>query len=250
MAPVVPILWAALSLLGIVTGPFGTLQNYSLEMRLVYWPLLIAASILIGTAARTIIESVLKLQSLVAQASVQAALIVLFLAPPLYAGTLWLSRRNDLAPPILHQMALLIFGTSLGISAIRFALGNDENEAEAQAPSPAFEPRLFLRLPEDMRAPLLRLSVRDHYVDVFTEAGEASLLIRLGDAILETEGVEGTRVHRSHWVAAAAIVGSVTAPGKFALVLKDGARVPVSRTYRAAAESMLAAHAMRAAATS
>ncbi|WP_372839834.1 LytTR family DNA-binding domain-containing protein [Phaeovulum sp.] len=242
-----PIIWVALSLLGAATGPFGTLHNYSLETRLVYWPLLISASILIGTAVRVFVESVLMLRHFAAQAPMQALLIVLLLTPPLYAGTLWFSHRSDGAPPNVREMALLIFATSIAISAIRYAVGSGQTASAEPAPPPpppAPEPRIFLRLPEDKRAPLLRLSVRDHYVDVFTEAGETSLLLRLSDAILETEGVEGARVHRSHWVAAAAVAGSVSTTGKFALVLTDGTRVPVSRTYRAAAESMLAARAM------
>jgi DNA-binding LytR/AlgR family response regulator len=90
-----------------------------------------------------------------------------------------------------------------------------------------------------MRAPLLRLSVRDHYVDVVTEAGTTAVLIRLGDAITEVGGIPGTRVHRSHWVAASAVRLSTPASGKAVLQLSDGSKVPVSKTYRAAVQVML-----------
>ena len=39
----------------------------------------------------------------------------------------------------------------------------------------------------------------DHYVEVFTTAGHTVLLMRLGDAVAELEGL-GLRVHRSYWV--------------------------------------------------
>ena len=58
-----------------------------------------------------------------------------------------------------------------------------------------------------------------------------SLLLRLADAIAETDGVEGLQVHRSHWVARRAISGLLRGRGKVALWMSDGAVVPVSRRH-------------------
>ncbi len=58
-----------------------------------------------------------------------------------------------------------------------------------------------------------------------------SHLMRLSDAIAELQGIEGAQVHRSWWVARTAIVEAVRGDGRATLTLKDGAEVPVSRTY-------------------
>ena len=45
------------------------------------------------------------------------------------------------------------------------------------------------------------------------------------------EGIEGLQVHRSWWVARDAITDAKRGDGRATLTLKDGAEVPVSRTY-------------------
>ena len=44
--------------------------------------------------------------------------------------------------------------------------------------------------------------MEDHYVRVFTDAGESLILLRLSDAMAEVRDVPGLQIHRSHWVAA------------------------------------------------
>ncbi len=46
------------------------------------------------------------------------------------------------------------------------------------------------------------------------------------------DGVEGYATHRSHWVAASAIVGSRRDKGRVFLRLSNGSDVPVSRGYQ------------------
>jgi len=55
--------------------------------------------------------------------------------------------------------------------------------------------------------------------------------MRLGDAIEELQGLEGAQVHRSWWVARAAIADVRRGDGRAVLTLVSGAEVPVSRTY-------------------
>lgn len=92
-------------------------------------------------------------------------------------------------------------------------------------------PRILQRLPLPMRGRLLSLSVTDHYVHVSTEQGTHMLLMRLSDAIAETEPETGQQIHRSHWVARDAIERVERGPRKCEVVLQDGTRLPVSRTY-------------------
>ena len=100
---------------------------------------------------------------------------------------------------------------------------------EGEAATPAAP--LLARLPEPKRGALRHLRMQDHYVEVHTERGMEMVLLRFRDALREVEGAEGMQVHRSHWVARAAVAGVERHGGRVSLRLVDGARVPVSRSF-------------------
>ena len=106
----------------------------------------------------------------------------------------------------------------------------------AGSPSVPAPPRLLTRLPLAKRGPLLSLSVQDHYVEVVTTRGRELLLMRLSDAIAETEGCAGLQVHRSHWVALDQVQAAHRDGARAVLTLSDGREIPVSRTYVPAAK--------------
>lgn len=86
------------------------------------------------------------------------------------------------------------------------------------------------KLPHHLRgSDLWALKSEDHYVRIFTSAGDDLVLMRLSDAITALEGYPGDQVHRSWWVAKAAITDYVSANGKIELILCSGLKVPVSR---------------------
>ena len=84
------------------------------------------------------------------------------------------------------------------------------------------------------QAAIFALSSEDHYLRVHTSAGEALVLMRLYDAIRELDGIEGSQIHRSWWVARDAVADIARGDGKVDLVLKSGLRAPVSRRYQKA----------------
>ncbi|MGZ5986730.1 MAG: LytTR family DNA-binding domain-containing protein [Caulobacteraceae bacterium] len=95
------------------------------------------------------------------------------------------------------------------------------------------EPARFLeRLPLKLRgAEIWAVEAEDHYLRLHTSKGQDLILMRLSDAIVELEGIEGAQAHRSWWVAREAITSAERGDGRATLTLKDGAQVPVSRTY-------------------
>jgi hypothetical protein len=96
-------------------------------------------------------------------------------------------------------------------------------------PSVACPARLIARLNPRLGGEVLALQGEDHYVRVHTALGSELVLMRLGDAIQELDGLEGERVHRSWWVARQA-VGETRMDGRRAcLTLTNGLEVPVSR---------------------
>jgi hypothetical protein len=99
---------------------------------------------------------------------------------------------------------------------------------EASAEPPKFLERLPLKL---RGAQLWAVEAEDHYLRLHTAKGQDLILMRLSDAVSELNGIEGAQVHRSWWVARDAITEAVRGDGRATLTLKDGAEVPVSRTY-------------------
>lgn len=77
--------------------------------------------------------------------------------------------------------------------------------------------------------PVLALKSEDHYVSVIGEGRTTLLLIRLRDAIALMPADAGWQVHRSWWVAHAAITSVEREGRSVSVTLSDGTIVPVSR---------------------
>lgn len=128
-------------------------------------------------------------------------------------------------------------GTSLVVSVAMSLLSVAVNPTlrPGPEPGPAAAPSRFReRLPVRLRgAEIWAVEAEDHYLRVHTSAGQDLILLRMADAIAELEGQEGMQVHRSWWVARAAIADARRSDGRATLTLKDGSEAPVSRTYAA-----------------
>jgi len=230
--PAALVTWVVLSILTTVAGPFGSYELFSPALRAVYWPTLIGAGLLIGSAVRVLVEERMSTRGIWPGSIVTAAINVVLFTPPLTVITQWLGGPGSRVPNV-WEFAFFVFAGSLGVGALRHVMA----DALAEAPPPAPEetlPKLIARLPGPQQGPLVRLSVRDHYVVIHTARGTGTLLMRFADAMAETDPVEGLQVHRSHWVAVSEVAGSVRRAGRTLLVMKDGAEVPVSRGFQAA----------------
>jgi hypothetical protein len=99
-------------------------------------------------------------------------------------------------------------------------------------PAPPAPPKFLERLPLKLRGgEVWAVEAEDHYLRLHTSKGQDLILMRLADAVAELDGIEGAQVHRSWWVARDAIAQARRGDGRATLTLKDGAEVPVSRTY-------------------
>ena len=63
------------------------------------------------------------------------------------------------------------------------------------------------------------------------------LLMRLGDAMAETDNVPGVQIHRSHWVALDGVSAVKRQSGKVMVETRAGDYLPVSRSFMSAAKS-------------
>lgn len=96
--------------------------------------------------------------------------------------------------------------------------------------APAAQVRFLERLPAKLKgAVIYAVQSEDHYLRLHTSKGSDLILMRLADAVVELEGLEGAQVHRSWWVAREAIEGVRRDGDRMWLTLKGGAEAPVSR---------------------
>ena len=169
---------------------------------------------------------------------------------------------REASMPGLPEIVLLVASVSLGVCSLRHSaeiaaapLADLPPDPPVPLPSvpplPAEEmpaPRLMRRIAAEVQGDLVSMTVRDHYVDVVTSAGPSSLLMRFGDAIHEAEPVEGLQIHRSHWVALAAVQGVERDGPRLFVLVSGGQRLPVSKAHRAKVEERLGLTAAPAAA--
>ena len=124
-----------------------------------------------------------------------------------------------------------VFGSSLVMTGLAFLVRRPVTQTHAAQPD-APPPKFLDRLPARLRgAELYAVEAEDHYLRLHTSLGRDLILMRLADALVELEGVEGAQTHRSWWVARAAVTSAERLDGRAVLTLKDGAEVPVSRGF-------------------
>lgn len=207
-----------------VMGPFGTFYSMTPIERMVYWAEIIFASVSLVHIIDLIYLQTWRRKNDLAHNVVVAAVFSVIFAPLLWHFGPFLS---DSSPPRvigLPALMLLCFGCVSGAAFIRSAVVQ-QGEMD--------RPKLLERIGQSQATTISRVTVRDHLLDVYTDAGVQTLRLRFGDAISELDGLEGMQVHRSHWVARAAVRQLVRERGRVFIEMQDGEMVPVSRGFQA-----------------
>lgn len=96
-------------------------------------------------------------------------------------------------------------------------------------PGPAPSNPLIDLLPAALGSDVIALEMEDHYVRVHTALGSELVLMRLRDAMVHVAQIEGMQVHRSWWVARAAVEDVVREGRNVRLTLARGIKAPVAR---------------------
>ena len=235
-SPVTLAMWAAAWLLGAVAGPFGTFEAMSFPLRVFFWFAIASLSVFAGYGARAVAALLVGYArparfDLVAILSVTACLTPIILV----FGSFIEGRFGAPVPPADH-VALYVFVIAAPIFLLRRLIPGFEMQRypfQNHENAPAEPPRLLRRLPPELRGDLIRLSGNGHYTEVVTAHGTTTLRLRLSDAIEETAPIRGHAIHRSHWVAEAAISDVKRENAhKITMVLRNQDTVPVSRKYR------------------
>lgn len=229
----------ALALLLAALGPFGT-WAMPFAARLAAWavfatagylcfrPVVAAARVL---AAHTRLPLAAALFLACALAALPTTLLVAWALAGMAVTRLKLGALAGFYPQVL-LVGLLVTAVQMLVASRRNVLPVSAAPAAVLAePVPAVAPgECFLdRLPPALGTELLALEQEDHYVRVHTTLGSALLLMRMRDAAAELDAMEGARVHRSWWVARAAVVEVVRRDRAVGLRLVNGLEVPVAR---------------------
>ena len=94
------------------------------------------------------------------------------------------------------------------------------------------QPPAFLRrLEADIGSELSYVSADDHYLQVVTAQGQGRILFRFRDALEDLAEVPGYRIHRSHWVAQAALIEVRQSNRRHYAILRDGTELPISKAH-------------------
>ncbi len=256
LSPITILGWSVSSLILAVMGPFNTYVVQSFEGRLLFW----SSVILLGTALATVIQILIRkafpkwhliTMTVVAWGifSVAHWLLVLIIVNKVY-GHLELPPYS-LIFLIVAGVGATIFTTVYLVSPetlLHDGLSPDEGGQNSQpppspsgpepvqpapsvAPMPPANPFLA-QLGPDAGEKLIRLAMRDHYIEVYTEVGQKLVHMRFGDAVSQLDAHNGAQVHRSHWISFDEIKEVVKEGDKLYFRMSDDALVPISRSRK------------------
>ncbi|MBV1866331.1 MAG: LytTR family transcriptional regulator DNA-binding domain-containing protein [Marinosulfonomonas sp.] len=215
------------SVLLTVAGPFGTGQDITLVPRAIYWTSVVGLAGLVISLLKAIIDDRYSALNFWRYSLVLSGAFAVVYTPILFGLAHWMTGhlRENITPFV--ELFFIAFATTMAFCHFKYFVSGDDR---------AVFPRLFRRFVDSEAGQVFRVSVRDHYVDVFTDRGTETLLLRFRDAIDELDDIPGLQVHRSHWVAEDAVSGLEREAGRLFVRLSDDSRVPVSRGYRAEVE--------------
>lgn len=228
--------WARGLAVSVAAGVFLTFSEAfgtgaaPLGLRFAYWMLMMVAGYVVGSfVSRWFFRAD---QTRTGSVWLDAALASLVMSVP-YTFVVWAATREILGSRIPVSGLPMMFGYVLLVSSVITVISMlVETRRVAMTAAGPMPPKFLERLPLKLRgAEVWAVEAEDHYLRLHTSKGQDLILLRLADAVAELEGLEGARVHRSWWVARDAIADAKRYDGRATLTLKDGAEVPVSRTY-------------------
>jgi hypothetical protein len=214
-----------------VIGPFGSYRNGAAPERIAYftgtfWVASLLYAVIVPAAAQAAARARLPLW-LWAPPVIAAAAVPVAAVSRVGAQTLWPWIDGRVGLLEWYGQSLLLSVVALGAALLVRRSWSAPVPAMAPAAAPpAPSPSPARRLVADK---VLCLQMEDHYVRIHTASGSRLELMSMSQAIAALGGVEGRRVHRSWWVARAAVEAAEPDGRNWRLRLRGGLRAPVSR---------------------
>jgi hypothetical protein len=229
---------AALGLMLGFAGPYGTNPALDRPVRYAFWAgltlfgylcVLVSGGVIRSSPALARVPGWARLVLTAALSSVPQTLAVAWVFSLVQPGRVT-------APAQLPALFFAVLAVQLVIAFVAGLVARGMEPAASATEEPADSPFLD-RLPPHLRGDLIALEAQDHYLKVHTGSGSTLVLSRLSDAIAQLRGIDGLQVHRSWWVADAAVLGVERNGNRLSLKLRKGIEAPVSRTYLQAVRS-------------
>ncbi|MFD1196358.1 LytTR family DNA-binding domain-containing protein [Seohaeicola saemankumensis] len=229
-------------LIAAVAGPYYTLERLNFAERLVNWGVIIGPSAVLMTFLSALAHRVTEawgwnwaLVALLAGiGGILPVLAIVWLAGGLAAGF-------GIGGPGIATLAAYVAPSVIGVTLAVNAYIEVQDRMTPAAPAmPApRQPEVVAtvlqgKLPHHLGREIVALRAQDHYLEVTTAKGQCMVLMRLGDAVRDLEGVNGMQVHRSWWISLDHVARVEKGANGPEVVMRDGQRVPVGRSYRAA----------------
>lgn len=221
--------------LGLI-GPFGSYDVPAavrvLGWTLNFWAGALLLSVAFRAAERISVSIGAPLWFTLAAATVAASAPLAGIAATVFR---LLRPSINLSSPAEFYLQTLAIAAPFALGYVAFSRrfgGRSATGPTAATVSPASS--FLARLPPALGRDLLALQMEDHYVRAHTPRGSELILIPLRQAVDELAGVEGLRVHRSWWVARAAVEGAQEDGRNLRLTLRGGLSAPVARSAVAA----------------
>jgi hypothetical protein len=225
-----------------ILGPFGTYESLYLGWRLIYWVSLMLGGTLFFPVAYLVarhhgsargIRPWLYVPVTVALGAVPMMAMVSGVTSMMFGEQMDFDLGNYLRVCAV-SLPMVCLHHAISEWTLSKSMANPPLPAPIAAPPPAaaatpMPPRLLKRLSGRLGGDILCLQMEDHYVRVHTLLGDEMLLMRMRDAVEELDGIDGLQVHRSWWVAKAAVQSSSKDGKSLSLHLVNGLDVAVAR---------------------
>ncbi len=230
-SPIPALCWLTSSIICAAIGPFGTYETDPLWFRMIFWGGILLIATLYSLYCYHV-SRVLRTDTNILKISIisitfftltYSAFILILIhsiyEEPLPSNLLIISIVGCVTATIAFVMYLWEVNTAkTNTVALKINLGN-----HGQNP-------LLSRINVDMGSRLIRLTMRDHYVEAHTCNGMQLIHMRFSDAVNALDGFNGMQVHRSHWVNLDEVTKFLKQDGKMFFQMTDGAEIPISRS--------------------
>lgn len=229
-------IFASMIVMFSIIGPFGTFQSLTLLERFAYWSLTMIGSWFIAIITISFLVGLVRDHTKHHFSIIMGGCILSAFPIALYLDVVihwYFPMETELS--FLYQLAYAMpISVTFGL-LVHFAL--DKEKVQTPPLVDEAENLLMHRLPHSKRGPVQYLSMQDHYVQVTTNKGNELVLMRMADAVTALKGQNGQQIHRSHWISHDHVAEAIRENGQHIIIMSDGAKLPVSRTYLKAAKA-------------
>jgi len=225
--------WVIATFVCAAVGPFGTYQSDTLSFRILFWGGIILIAIIYALFCLHAAHNIWPKRSFLKIAPISSIFFTITFSIPVKLLTLKI--YTDPQPSLL--LIILIVGSITTTIAI-FMHIMAPPETETLTSQPILKSTLknhkdnpFLsRINSDIETKLIRMTMRDHYVEVHTNQGKQLIYERFSDAVAALSEFNGHQIHRSHWVNFEEINNTVKKDNTFSFEMSDGFGVPIARS--------------------